>query len=74
MTLHHGDCVEVMAQMEPESVDAIDRELLAQAWWVCVNEPEDGPWEHASDDDRSNAQAWADELIRHYGCFARQRP
>ena len=28
-TIHHGDCIEVMSQMPPESVDAIVTDLAA---------------------------------------------
>jgi hypothetical protein len=56
-------------RLHPEGCDAfpeLDVERLAQAWWTCVNEPEEGPWEHASDVDRANARAWAIELAREY--------
>jgi hypothetical protein len=44
----------------------IDVERLAQAWWVVVNEPEDGPWEHASDEQRGNSRAWAEAIAKEY--------
>jgi hypothetical protein len=48
------------------SVVTLDVELLAQAWWVVVNEPEEGPWEHASDEQRGNSRAWAEAIAKEY--------
>jgi len=55
VTLHHGDCIEVMAAMEPESVDAIvtdppyGLEFMGKEWdrlGATVEHPDDGegPW------------------------------
>lgn len=53
------------AYLVAESV-GLDIERLAEAWWNVVNEPEEGPYEFASDEQRGNAKAWAVELARAY--------
>ena len=64
------DCQAVLraalAAQVPAQEERLDVERLARAWWHCVNEPEEGSWEHASDADVHNAKAWAIEIAAEY--------
>jgi hypothetical protein len=51
---------------QPVEPGPLDVERLARAWWKCVNEPEEGPWEDASDTDIDNANGWAMALAAEY--------
>jgi len=49
----------------PEGAVLVTEEGLARAWWNAVNEPEEGPWDDASDNGRQNAHEWVAAILRH---------
>lgn len=50
----------------PRPGEGLDVDALARAWYAAVDEPEDGPWEDASDAAVDNAKAWAIAIAAEY--------